>query len=151
MTAAIAFRQPLLPAAATPRPPPAPSSQPSNESLSSEVSRPMQAANVKATRGRKERPCDACRRKKSKCVINDGQTNICVACSTHGQQCTFLEDPRPRKRRLDSEGKDSNLSKRRSVQRKTIHACYKNCTLTSTSKGPLWICNLQAIPTERSR
>ena len=76
----------------------------------------MQATNGKTTRGRKERPCDACRRKKSKCVMNEGQTNACVACSTHGQQCTFLEDPRPRKRRLDSEGKDPNLGKRRLVQ-----------------------------------
>jgi len=48
--------------------------------------------------------------------MNEGQTNTCAACSTHGHQCTFLEDPRPRKRRLESDGKDANnLGKRRSV------------------------------------
>lgn len=45
--------------------------------------------------------------------MNEGQTNSCVACNTHGNQCTFLEDPRPRKRRLDSEGKVAESGKRR--------------------------------------
>ena len=48
--------------------------------------------------------------------MNEGQTNSCAACSAHGHQCTFLEDPRPRKRRLESDGKDANnLGKRRFV------------------------------------
>ena len=47
--------------------------------------------------------------------MNEGQTNSCVACTAHGHQCTFLEDPRPRKRRLDSEGKMPENGKRRSA------------------------------------
>lgn len=43
------------------------------------------------------RPCDACRRRKSKCVTEDGSA-ICVLCKFHGQQCTYLEAPQPRKR-----------------------------------------------------
>lgn len=43
------------------------------------------------------RPCDACRRRKSKCVTEDGNS-ICVLCKFHSQQCTYLEAPQPRKR-----------------------------------------------------
>lgn len=70
----------------------------------------------KAVRGRRERPCDACRKRKSKCVTHEGQNNVCAACSVHRQDCTYIEDPQPRKRRLESGGKDADLPKRRSVQ-----------------------------------
>lgn len=112
MAAAVAFRQPLLPAAIPTMPAPAPSSQRSNDSRSTD-SRPSPSASHKGSKGRKERPCDACRRKKSRCVMSEAQPTSCVACSTHGHKCTFIEDPRPRKRRLDSDGKDPNLGKRR--------------------------------------
>ena len=46
----------------------------------------------------------------------EGQANACVACAAHGQQCTYVEDPRPRKRRLEFDGKEANnLGKRRLV------------------------------------
>ena len=45
----------------------------------------------------------------------EAQTISCIACSAHAIQCTFLEDPRPRKRRLDSEGKIADSGKRRSA------------------------------------
>jgi hypothetical protein len=51
------------------------------------------------SRPRKERPCDACRRRKSRCVINPG-ARLCVLCEFHKQECTFLQDPQPRKRKL---------------------------------------------------
>ena len=70
----------------------------------------------KVVRGRRERPCDACRKRKSKCVTHEGQNNVCAACSVHGQDCTYIEDPQPRKRRLESGGKEADLPKRRSVQ-----------------------------------
>ena len=66
------------------------------------------------TRGRRERPCDACRKRKSKCVINEGQ-KTCAACGVHGQECTFVEDPQPRKRRIEGEAKDTEALKRRLV------------------------------------
>ena len=124
MAAAVAFRQPYLPTASTAMSAPAPSSQASTESLRSE---PKPTANIKAPRGRRDRPCDACRRKKSRCVMAEGQTISCIACSAHAIQCTFLEDPRPRKRRLDSEGKIADSGKRRSanVMRGALYG--RNC------------------------
>lgn len=67
----------------------------------------------KVIRGRRERPCDACRKRKSKCVTLEGQKNVCAACNVHGQECTYIEDPQPRKRRLEGDGKEVDLSKRR--------------------------------------
>ncbi|TVY48583.1 Transcriptional activator protein [Lachnellula occidentalis] len=69
-------------------------------------------------RSRKERPCDACRRRKSRCVINEGQA-ICVLCQFHTQECTFVQSPQPRKRKLNIEGgkEESVANKRRSPDR----------------------------------
>lgn len=141
MTAAVASRQPLLPANLSSIPAPASCSQRS-DSLSTD-SRPSQTASSKTSRARKERPCDACRRKKSRCVLNEGQPLSCVACSAHGHQCTFVEDPRPRKRRLDTDGKDSNLSKRRLA----FPIRYgRSARLTSMAVGPSSTCSLKATP-----
>jgi hypothetical protein len=48
------------------------------------------------------RPCDACRKRKSRCEIQEGDT-ICVLCKFHHQTCLFNENPQPRKRRKVSE------------------------------------------------
>ncbi|KAF2672666.1 hypothetical protein BT63DRAFT_369059 [Microthyrium microscopicum] len=48
------------------------------------------------------RPCDACRKRKSRCEIPEGET-ICVLCRFHNQICLFKENPQPRKRRKVSE------------------------------------------------
>ena len=45
--------------------------------------------------------------------MNEGQA-VCAACAMHNQQCTFVEDPRPRKRRVD-EGGMSDSARKRSV------------------------------------
>lgn len=63
-------------------------------------------------RSRKERPCDACRRRKSRCVVNEGQAS-CVLCQFHTQECTFVQSPQPRKRKLNTEGKEEPVAKRR--------------------------------------
>ncbi|KAF2828397.1 hypothetical protein CC86DRAFT_444648 [Ophiobolus disseminans] len=47
---------------------------------------------------RSRRPCDPCRRRKSRCEIVDGSAP-CVLCRFHRQECTFNEEPQPRKRR----------------------------------------------------
>ncbi|KAK6541220.1 Fungal specific transcription factor [Orbilia ellipsospora] len=67
--------------------PPPPSAQPTSATTST------------TTRSRKDRPCDACRRRKSRCVMNE-DSSICVLCQFHKQDCTFLQSPQPRKRRL---------------------------------------------------
>ncbi|KAK6505364.1 Fungal specific transcription factor [Arthrobotrys musiformis] len=69
-------------------PPPA-STQPSSATTSTNTN----------TRSRKDRPCDACRRRKSRCVMNE-DSSVCVLCQFHKQDCTFLQSPQPRKRRL---------------------------------------------------
>jgi hypothetical protein len=50
-------------------------------------------------RSRRERPCDGCRRRKSKCVLQESRK--CVLCEFHKQDCTFVEQAQPRKRKLD--------------------------------------------------
>ncbi|RFU27579.1 hypothetical protein B7463_g8759, partial [Scytalidium lignicola] len=68
-------------------------------------------------RSRKDRPCDACRRRKSRCVTNDGQLS-CVLCQFHSQECTFVQSPQPRKRKLNVEVKEEDGgTKRRSPDR----------------------------------
>lgn len=74
----------------------------------------MASKNSAVPRGRRERPCDACRKRKSKCVIGEGQKS-CAACGVHGQDCTFIEDPQPRKRKTDAEATEPDAAKRRSV------------------------------------
>lgn len=45
------------------------------------------------------RPCDACRRRKSRCVIPNLAATSCLLCAHHNQPCTFVEDPIPRKKK----------------------------------------------------
>jgi hypothetical protein len=51
---------------------------------------------------RPRRPCDACRKRKSRCEVQEGET-ACVLCKFHHQVCLFNENPQPRKRRKISE------------------------------------------------
>ena len=55
------------------------------------------------------RPCDACRRRKSRCVVNEGAAK-CVLCDFHSQDCTFLENLPPRKRKSVSCEDESDRS-----------------------------------------
>ena len=49
----------------------------------------------------RNRPCDACRRRKGRCVMNNGAVK-CVLCEFHARECTFIEKIPPRKRRRTS-------------------------------------------------
>jgi hypothetical protein len=51
---------------------------------------------------RPQRPCDACRKRKSRCEILENEAE-CVLCQFHKQTCTFVHDP-PKKKRRTSEG-----------------------------------------------
>ncbi|CAC9886850.1 unnamed protein product [Aureobasidium pullulans] len=53
-----------------------------------------------SARSAKERPCDACRRRKTRCVKESGEDK-CVLCKFHSQECTYLHEPvaRTRKRK----------------------------------------------------
>ncbi|KAL0257396.1 Fungal specific transcription factor [Diplodia seriata] len=69
-----------------------------------------------AQRSRRERPCDACRRRKSRCVIHEGAL-LCVLCEFHKQECTFVQSPLPRKRKINVDGQKEEGAKKRSVER----------------------------------
>ncbi|KAK8164326.1 nitrogen regulatory protein OTam [Phyllosticta citrichinensis] len=76
-----------------------------------------QAQITPAVRSRRERPCDACRRRKSRCVIHDGAL-LCVLCEFHKQDCTFVQSPLPRKRKTHNQDSQSDQGvKKRSVDR----------------------------------
>lgn len=47
---------------------------------------------------RADRPCDTCRKRKSRCVKEPGQDK-CVLCAFHRRECTYLDEPQPRKKR----------------------------------------------------
>lgn len=116
MTAAVAYHPVLLPAGVpVSMASPNPSMHRSMEGRPPKAKSTQSGKDAKVVRGRRERPCDACRKRKSKCVTNEGQKNVCAACGVHGQECTYIEDPQPRKRRLEGDGKEVDLSKRRLV------------------------------------
>ena len=52
------------------------------------------------------RPCDACKRRKQRCVFRDGQDEICVMCEFQNVPCTFTDigmiTPVTRKRNTSS-------------------------------------------------
>jgi hypothetical protein len=106
-------RPPPVPiAAARPRKPQKPS--PTKESFAATRPTSSNGGPVSNIRSRRERPCDACRRRKSRCVIHEGAT-LCVLCEFHKQECTFVQSPLPRKRKaVEADKKDSpNVSKKR--------------------------------------
>ncbi|QDS68010.1 hypothetical protein FKW77_009409 [Venturia effusa] len=98
-------------AAARPQPPKRRMS--GKDNLPQSLSRAGSLSGVTAARTRRERPCDACRRRKSRCVIHEGAV-LCVLCEFHKQECTFVQDPQPRKRKVagDAEKKDCTPKKR---------------------------------------
>ncbi|KAI9710118.1 MAG: Fungal specific transcription factor [Bogoriella megaspora] len=68
-------------------------------------------------RSRRDRPCDACRRRKSRCVIHEGKV-LCVLCEFHKQDCTFVQSPIPRKRKPNADINEA--SAKRSPLRRTF-------------------------------
>ncbi|KAH7123603.1 fungal-specific transcription factor domain-containing protein [Dendryphion nanum] len=89
-------------------------------------------------RTRRERPCDACRRRKSRCVIHEGAV-LCVLCEFHKQECTFVQSPLPRKRKVvdDAGKKDSpNNTKKRSVDAEPPPLALPTPTITATAPSP---------------
>jgi hypothetical protein len=81
-------------------------------------------------RSRRERPCDACRRRKSRCVIHEGAV-LCVLCEFHKQECTFVQDPQPRKRKVVvDDSKEKTSPKKRYVGRHHILLSVDVLTIT---------------------
>ncbi|SMR51259.1 unnamed protein product [Zymoseptoria tritici ST99CH_1E4] len=63
-------------------------------------------------RSRRERPCDGCRKRKSKCVLQESRR--CVLCEFHKQDCTFIQDAQPRKRKAEDPLKSDGPTKKAS-------------------------------------
>lgn len=84
-----------------------------SSTLPQSASRP-ESYEATQNRGRRDRPCDACRRRKTRCAMEDGG-QICSLCRMQGQTCTFVENPLPRKRRSISGAPDAEDVKRRQV------------------------------------
>lgn len=105
MTVEAAYQIPLLPAGAITKLPCPESSISQLDSGFGAKAKPLPLGKEgKAVRRRRERPCDSCRKRKSKCVANEGHDNVCAACGVHGQACTYVEDPQPRKKRQENPG-----------------------------------------------
>ncbi|KAH7137074.1 nitrogen regulatory protein OTam [Dactylonectria estremocensis] len=62
---------------------------------------------------RPSRPCDSCRKRKSRCEMPNGAA-VCVLCQFHHHECTFQQTTRPRKRKTacpeDEEQEDMSMS-----------------------------------------
>ncbi|KAK3937858.1 fungal-specific transcription factor domain-containing protein [Diplogelasinospora grovesii] len=61
-------------------------------------------------------PCAACLRRRLDCVMSDDEES-CVACQLHGMECSLVDSPQPRKRKLNGHGLEDSLSKRSSPGR----------------------------------
>ena len=74
----------------------------------------------------KSRACDACRRRKSKCVYAKERLE-CDACVSYRLECTFAADLQPRKRKSSVESDEVRPSKQRyhihSLQWSTAKEC----------------------------
>ena len=82
-------------------------------------------------RPRRDRPCDACRRRKSKCVVNP-RAILCVLCDFYKQQCTFVQDPQPRKRKGPTSPSNLKEAKKRYVSAIMSYCiCLSACFLSS--------------------
>lgn len=78
--------------------PPSNQSHPSSSSSAAAAAAAVAAAVASSATGAQSRPCDICRQRKTRCVREEGRDK-CVMCSFHGQPCTYLRGPLPRKRR----------------------------------------------------
>jgi Fungal Zn(2)-Cys(6) binuclear cluster domain len=67
------------------------------------------------------RPCDACKRRKQRCVFREGQDDVCLMCEFQSVPCTFTDvggtTPNARKRTVPA-GETTMVRKRRSKSTK---------------------------------
>ena len=97
----------------SPRTPSPQSSNPAPKDVATALDSPSQGLSTsQSTASRKRRPCDACRRRKSKCVVVTAQ-HRCNACLAHEFECTYIEQPASRKRKSGLELGRARISKRR--------------------------------------
>ncbi|PNS18013.1 Cutinase transcription factor 1 alpha [Sphaceloma murrayae] len=103
---AAAVVMPPLAAQPAPRPHSASHSSTPKSTLKHNKTAQKEPTTADGKRVRTERPCDGCRRRKSKCVLQESGAP-CVLCKFHKQECTFVEGPLPRKRKVEETPKDA--------------------------------------------
>ncbi|KAI9827271.1 MAG: Fungal specific transcription factor [Thelocarpon impressellum] len=114
-----------------------PSHEPTIPAMASRTAAEAQAKERSSARNRTDRPCDACRRRKSRCVLQEDK-GVCLQCENTKQACTFVESPRPRKRPSSNEDPGSEKAKksnRRSPERQTLARPLAQNSLPSHSGG----------------
>ena len=85
----------------------------------------------------RNRPCDSCRKRKSRCVVNIN-CSTCVLCDFHGQECTYLDIPPSRKRKSAQENGPFEDAKRFvSAVRFTTDHHSNPCLDDSRPKSPI--------------
>ncbi|KAK4166402.1 fungal-specific transcription factor domain-containing protein [Cladorrhinum sp. PSN259] len=84
-------------------------------------------------------PCEACLRRRSDCVVSEEDDN-CVACQYSGTECSLVESPPPRKRKLNGDAEDRG-SKRsspgRSDNRRRKHQQRPSISCATTASSSL--------------
>ncbi|EXJ95150.1 hypothetical protein A1O1_00269 [Capronia coronata CBS 617.96] len=69
-------------------------------------------------RKRAERSCETCRKRKTRCVIDGDAAGVCVLCRFHQQECKFLDNSSPRKRKSASISSEHGQTRPPSKRRK---------------------------------
>jgi hypothetical protein len=82
---------------------------------------------------RSRRPCDPCRRRKSRCEIADGSPP-CLLCRFHRQECTFNEEPQPRKRRAVATQEEDQVINQSEVRHNSDTVSYSGSLPPDLSK-----------------
>ncbi|KAK4190857.1 fungal-specific transcription factor domain-containing protein [Podospora australis] len=86
--------------------------------------------------GHSSPPCEACLRRRSDCVMSEDDDN-CVACQYSGTECSLVDSPLQRKRKLNGdaeEGRSKRSSPGRSDNRRRRHRQPSaSCTTASSS------------------
>ncbi|KAI9741070.1 MAG: Fungal specific transcription factor [Cirrosporium novae-zelandiae] len=136
MAAAITLQPPFIhprpvPIAPSPAPHARPAISQQNMARSKSISARGEPQNIRA---RRDRPCDCCRRRRSRCVIHEGNAR-CLSCQTHDWDCTFVESPQPRKRKLDGEGNPLRPMKKKSFNPADNSARNSQGTRSSSGSG----------------
>ena len=81
---------------------------PENDNIS--PNRSLMVDNISTSRP--DRPCDTCRKRKSRCVFK-AESATCFLCDFHKQSCTFEEQPAPRTKRKSTAPETARNNKRR--------------------------------------
>ncbi|KAH7380688.1 fungal-specific transcription factor domain-containing protein [Pyrenochaeta sp. MPI-SDFR-AT-0127] len=88
---------------------------------------PVVTETPNGTKLRARRPCDPCRRRKSRCEIANGSPP-CLLCRFHRQDCTFNEEPQPRKRRAVANNEENIMAACSQVSH--VHMAVQGTTLS---------------------